>query len=63
MEEPEKTEDLSSVFSRIASAFDHNHPEQNDYYRWARGELRKNPETPVAFVDYVREMLVKTYGV
>jgi hypothetical protein len=54
--------DLAEVFRKIATAFDHDHPENSDYYRWARAKILEKSETRPAFVEYVREMMEKSYG-
>jgi len=63
MEEAEKTAVLESAFRKLATSLDHDHPEQNDYYRWAREQLRQNPASEATFVEYVREMMEKLYGI
>ena len=55
--------DLAEVFRKIATAFDHDHPERSDYYRWAREKVQENPEYRAAFPEYVKEMMDKSYGI
>ena len=62
VEEAEKTTDLETIFRKIATAYDHERPEHNDFYRWAREKIVKKPSALVTFAEYVKEMM-QSYGV
>lgn len=61
MEEAEKTKELETIFRQIATAYDHEHPERNDFYRWAREKIGQKAIL-VTFSEYVKEMM-QSYGV